>query len=251
MANFLPLKRHMFYCLDRSIEQFGLEEPFLDIGCGRADVSAKLAKRNWSGTAIDYSEAALYEARRTLAPYSRVRLERRDLSEIEGLYRTIILWDVLEHLEHDADALQKIAAHLEPGGTLHLAVPSNPREWRWDDDFYGHYRRYTTDEIRGKMKDAGLETLAIWDFTFPFFWALRRIYTRLKRPPQGIADRDTQTRQSSRRSAWDIPVISFLLDRSAPLWWIVSRVQFSLFRLRANLGHEFFVIARKPPASQA
>ena len=40
MANFLPLKHHMFYCLDRFVERYGLHGPFLEVGCGRGDVSA-------------------------------------------------------------------------------------------------------------------------------------------------------------------------------------------------------------------
>ena len=39
----------MFYCLDRFVEQYGLHGPFLEVGCGRGDVSAYLAAKGWQG----------------------------------------------------------------------------------------------------------------------------------------------------------------------------------------------------------
>ena len=60
MANFRPLKQHMFLCLDRFIAEYGLRGPFLEIGCGKGDVSAHLAERHgMSGVAIDFSDAAI------------------------------------------------------------------------------------------------------------------------------------------------------------------------------------------------
>ena len=70
-------------------------------------------------------------------------MRKQPLSEVTGSWNTIILWDVLEHIDDDAAALRTIERLLRPGGRLLIAVPSNPREWRGDDDFYGHFRRYT------------------------------------------------------------------------------------------------------------
>jgi hypothetical protein len=53
-GEFRTLKNYMLYCLDRFIEQYGLDRPFLEIGCGRGDVSAHLARRDWRGVAIDF-----------------------------------------------------------------------------------------------------------------------------------------------------------------------------------------------------
>ena len=245
MANFRPLKHYMFYCLRRSMETYRLQAPFLDVGCGKGDLSAYLAALGWKGTAIDFSDEALEEARRNLPPSSLVAIEKRSLFEMTGLFRTVFLWDVLEHMEHDRDALRKIHGLLEPGGHLHLAVPSNPREWRWDDDFYGHFRRYTADGIRQELDEAGFETLAVWDFTFPLFWLLRRMYTRLKHAPlQGTDDAETRTKKSTQRNAWNVPFLAPLLNATTVFWSFLFPVQF-LFRHAVGRGHEFFVIARK------
>jgi hypothetical protein len=127
-------------------------------------------------------------------------------------------------------------------------VPSNPREWRWDDDFYGHYRRYTVAELTARLDEAGLQAIEFWDFTYPVFWALRRLYTRMKAPPAIAGDRDAATKASATVNAWDLPLVSRALDRSAALWRPLQAVQFRFFRHATSRGHEFFALARSPAA---
>ncbi|HVR73536.1 MAG TPA: class I SAM-dependent methyltransferase [Planctomycetota bacterium] len=247
MANFQPLKNYMLYCLDKFIQMEHLEGPFLDIGCGIGDVSLYLAKKGWSGTSIDYSDIAVERAKKTLAAFPNVTVRKAALEEMEGSFKTVILWDVLEHIEQDEPALEKISTLLAPGGRLLLAVPSNPREWRWDDPFYGHFRRYTTKDMSKKLTQAGLKPLLFWDFTFPTFWILRRLYTLVKRAPKvDEADKEKRTKESSTVNAWAIPVISYLLNKSTPIWRLNYWLQFRLFRKAAGVGHEFFALAGKP-----
>jgi SAM-dependent methyltransferase len=246
MANFRPLKQYMLYCVDRFIERYDLHGPFLEIGCGKGEVSAHLARKGWTGAAIDFSDSAIAEARRNLAPFPGVGVLRQDLAEVKGRYACIIMWDVLEHIADDRAALRAVERLLLPAGQLLLAVPSNPREWRWDDDFYGHYRRYSVADLSDRLIAAGMQPQVFWDFTYPLFWAMRRIYTRIKRAPPGAADKNAATRASATTNAWDLPLVSMLLDRSSLAWRPLHRLQFSLFRTSTGRGHEFFALARKP-----
>jgi SAM-dependent methyltransferase len=236
----------MFYCLDRFIGQYGLHGPFLEVGCGRGDVSAHLAAKGWQGTAIDFSEAAVAQASVNLAPFPHVTVRQQDLADVTGEFDCIIMWDVLEHMEDDRGALRMVARLLTPGGQLLLAVPSNPREWRWDDDFYGHFRRYTVADMTERLTQAGLKAVTFWDFTFPWFWLMRRMYTRLKSAPPVASDKEASTKASATVNAWDLPLLSQLLDRSAVLWYPLHRLQFRFFRHATGRGHEFFVLGRKP-----
>jgi len=236
----------MLYCLDAFIEQHALHGPFLEVGCGKGDVSAHLAAKGWRGLAVDFSAPAVALARATLAQYPDVTVRQEGLESLTGRYACILMWDVLEHIDDDRAALRAVSRLLEPGGHLLLAVPSNPREWRWDDDFYGHYRRYTVEELTAKLAGAGLQAITFWDFTYPLFWALRRIYTRIKAPPAPAGDRDAATRASATVNAWDLPLVSRVLDRSVALWRPVQIVQFRFFRNATAKGHEFFALARRP-----
>jgi SAM-dependent methyltransferase len=249
MANFLPLKHYMYYCLDQFIERYGLHGPFLEVGCGRGDVSAYLAEKGWAGLAIDYSDAAIAQAAGNLSRFAHVSVRKQALSEVTGKFNCILMWDVLEHMEDDQGALRTIAGLLEPGGQLLLAVPSNPREWRWDDDFYGHWRRYTVADLTEKLTQAGMQAQVFWDFTYPVFWLMRRAYTRLKSGAEIAGDKEASTKASATVNAWEIPMISRLLDRTAALWYPIHRIQFRLFRNATGRGHEFFALARKPMRS--
>ncbi|MFO1284874.1 MAG: class I SAM-dependent methyltransferase [Burkholderiales bacterium] len=245
MANFAPLKRHMLDGLDRFVRDHGLEPPFLDIGCGGGDLAEHLARRGWAGTAIDGSDAAIAKARARLARYPRVEVRKGWIDDLDGQWPTVLLWDVLEHLEDDRGALVAIARRMSPGGWLLIAVPSNPREWRWDDDFYGHLRRYTVEGLRERLAEAGLEAVTFEDFTFPVYWALRRAYTRWKRAAPTPADAHAATLASSTRNAWEMSFVSRWADRSAALWTPLNRLQHRLFRTATARGHEFFALARK------
>lgn len=249
MANFLPLKHYMFYCLDELIARYDLVSPFLDVGCGVGDVSKYLASKGWSGKAIDFSNMAVAKARLNLAAFPQVEVRKTSLAGENGTFETIILWDVLEHIEEDELALARIWSLLRPNGHLLLSTPSNPDEWRWDDDSYGHYRRYTVEAMNAKLVGAGLTPVVFLDFTYPVFWALRRIYTRLKSPPDTEADHRARTEASSAHNAWEIPFVARLFNRPFAAWRLVYKIQFSFFRNRLRSGHEMFVLARKSSAS--
>jgi len=97
-----------------------------------------------------------------------------------------------------------------------------------------------------RLQQAGLAPAAFWDFTFPWFWLMRRMYTRLKSGAPVAADKEASTKASATVNAWDVGPLSKLLDRSAILWYPLHRLQFRLFRHATARGHEFFVLARKP-----
>jgi SAM-dependent methyltransferase len=247
MANFRPLKQYMLLCLDELVRACALRPPFLDAGCGRGDVSAYLGQRGWHGLAVDASPVAVAAASSVLRPYPAIRLERQALDEVAGTYQTIVLWDVLEHIEDDGLALRQLARRLTPDGALLLSVPSNPIEWRWDDDFYGHYRRYTLAGLTERLAAAGLAPELSYDFTYPVFWLLRRAYTRLKRPPvENGAGHEHKTSISSARNAWDLPLVSAVLDRSSAAWGPVFKWQFRHYRHHLERGHGMLVVARRP-----
>jgi SAM-dependent methyltransferase len=248
MANFRPLKRSILFCLKQLITKYGLQPDFLDIGCGIGDVSLFLAEQGWTGKAIDVSAAALAEARRNLEKFPGVRLEQEDFFKTGGTFRTVLMFDILEHLEDDAAALHKLATLVQNGGYAVIAVPSNPKRWRWDDDFYGHFRRYDEEDIKAKLYNAGLTPLEVWDFTFPVFTIMRGIYSRVTRAPAQTREqsaRSERTLRSGMVPEWQASSWASWIGKADLLWDWVYRVQFRLFKHRIRRGHEMIIASIK------
>lgn len=69
------------------------------------------------------------------------------------------LVNVLEHIEDDAAALADMAAMLKPGGHVCIFVPALPFLYSKLDRIFGHYRRYTHNELKQKVTAAGFEII--------------------------------------------------------------------------------------------
>ena len=70
--------------------------------------------------------------------------------------------EVLEHIEHDRQALKELARILnKDSGCLIITVPHRKRYFANDDLFVKHYRRYELSEIKKRLKSAGFKPIYI------------------------------------------------------------------------------------------
>jgi ubiquinone/menaquinone biosynthesis C-methylase UbiE len=96
----------------------------LDAGCGYCLHTTRLAKSGAKITAIDFSNAALAEAEKTISKADlagRVSLRQADLTNLPfsaGSFDHIVCWGVLMHIPELEKALSELARVLRPGGTL-------------------------------------------------------------------------------------------------------------------------------------
>ncbi len=67
----------------------------------------------------------------------------------------IAMFDVLEHIEQDFDALSALHARLKPHGMLLLTVPAFEMLWSMHDAMHHHKRRYTVAPLMRLMERAG------------------------------------------------------------------------------------------------
>jgi SAM-dependent methyltransferase len=90
--------------------------------------------------------------------------------------RVVLLLDVLEHLPQPVEALKHAAATLQEQGKLILTVPAWPSLYSDWDQRLGHFRRYSSRELRRHLDAAGLELQwhSAWNaFTLPVAICLR------------------------------------------------------------------------------
>ncbi|MCP4247850.1 MAG: class I SAM-dependent methyltransferase [bacterium] len=101
---------------------------------------------------------------------------------------TVVLVNVLEHLEDDVGALRTIAERLPAGGRVVLFVPAHEALYSQSDRAVGHYRRYSRVGIVNKLSNAGLKVLEAGHVN-PLGAALWPGYSRMlgRRPEQDAA----------------------------------------------------------------
>jgi SAM-dependent methyltransferase len=76
-------------------------------------------------------------------------------------FDTIVILNVVEHLQDDQEALRCINARLNPGGHLILMVPAMNFLYGSLDESFGHYRRYTKKSISRIIRSADFELLKL------------------------------------------------------------------------------------------
>lgn len=144
----------------------------LDLGCGSGTISFYLASKGYNVKGIDISKKAI-----KLCKASSLDIELKNIEfEVcdfpiqipKGKYDFIFFSEVIEHLPDDELALGKIHKLLSPKGILFLSTPSkNAPLYRMGyarkfDQEVGHLRRYSTDEIKHKLKKAGFKIKKIY-----------------------------------------------------------------------------------------
>lgn len=80
---------------------------------------------------------------------------RSDAADAIPAGALVALLDVIEHIEHDTDALRSIASRMSPDAHLVITVPAG--QWAfssWDTEL-GHFRRYSRGSLRRVVTDAG------------------------------------------------------------------------------------------------
>jgi len=84
----------------------------------------------------------------------------------------IVSVNVLEHIEQDERELKAYADLLKArGGSLCLFVPARQEIYAPLDKDFGHFRRYSRNELREKLARSGFETVRLNYFNFVGYFA--------------------------------------------------------------------------------
>lgn len=160
-------------------ERLGLRagDSLLDLGCGFGRHAYEALRRGASVVAVDMSLGELSEVRAMFAaldaegdapPNGLAEAVQADACRLpfpDSTFDRIIASEVLEHIPDDRGALAELQRVLRPGGTMAVTVPAWLSEticWKLSDEYHapfvegGHLRIYTEDELRGKLRGAGM-----------------------------------------------------------------------------------------------
>jgi SAM-dependent methyltransferase len=164
----------------------------LDVGCGTG-INLEAFERFGPTVGVDVSSTALgfcrARGRRSLLQGDAVRLPVADASV--GLLTAI---GVVEHLEHDREAVADWARALEPGGRLVLLTSAYRWMWSGHDVSNHHVRRYRAREVRLLLEAAGLVDVRVSyanSLLFPPIAVVRLLDRARRRGRAPVAHKDT------------------------------------------------------------
>lgn len=160
---------HRNQCITTVVRSFPPSGPIFDVGGGNGFVSRELERNGFTVCLVEPGKEAIANARqRGLAHLIRSTFE--DARFRGNSIPAVGIFDVLEHVEEDSVFLLGIHDVLSPGGRLYLTVPAFNLLWSVEDDYAAHFRRYTLNQIAGKLHAADFKIeYATYIFSFLLF----------------------------------------------------------------------------------
>jgi len=161
----------------------------LEIGCGSGNFTVLMAGRGHRVTGVDVEPAYVEAARRRVSGFPDTRVSCLDATAEEWPepFDTVVLLDVLEHIERDAELLSRLRRALKPGGKLILKVPAGSWLLGPMDTAIGHFRRYDKKSLADTMLSVGLAPVEMSYFNMAStlgWWFNGRVLRRTV-PPSG------------------------------------------------------------------
>jgi 2-polyprenyl-3-methyl-5-hydroxy-6-metoxy-1,4-benzoquinol methylase len=133
-----------------------LGENVLEIGAGHGELTERL-QQGRKVTATDLSAKCIDRLRERFAGNSNVAIRQVDIASTPDgqLYDSVVLVNVLEHIEDDSNALEKLRISLRPGGRICVFVPAFDGLYSDFDRRIGHRRRYRRSGLISVLDRAG------------------------------------------------------------------------------------------------
>ena len=159
----------------------------LEVGCGNGNFTVLLAQRCPRIVAVDLNEEYVKAAKVRLENKPGVEVLTADATQLRwnSSFDTVVMLDVLEHIEHDVQMLRQLGDRLQPGGKLIVKVPALNCLYSPMDKAIGHYRRYQKQTLRSTFRKANLSKLSLWHFNFagiPGWWLNGKVLGRTTPP---------------------------------------------------------------------
>lgn len=187
-----------FPYIRRFLDGLDATSEIVEVGCGQGAMATYLAQRfHYLGFEPDTLSFQVTEQR--LERLGRGRVENTVLPSLPASpVDALFAFEVLEHLEEDALALQTWARWLRPGGSMVLSVPANPERFGPSDEWVGHYRRYSRSLLTDLLFGVGAADVTVYSYGFPLGYLLEAVRNRVAVRAEYL-DKEAATAASGRR----------------------------------------------------
>ena len=227
--------RHRNRCFVALLERFPPLGALFEIGAGNGSVSLAIQSASFPVVAVEPTERWAANAK-SRGVQTVVCAGLEDARFHEGALANVGMFDVLEHIDDDADFLRRLRRLMPAGGRFYCAVPAYNWLWSLEDAAAGHVRRYRLAELSSTVTAAGFTVEHATYYFAPLvvpILVLRAIPTRL-----GIRRARTAEKSASEHSLGEGiagRLVQSALDQEIR-WLVAGR--------RCLVGSSCFVVAR-------
>lgn len=224
---FVAKKKIVLDLIDRYVPA-KTNHKILDIGCG-SGLMLNALEQIGETNGMDMSDDAINFSKEIFSGTVKKGMLPDNIPYEKEYFSLVVALDVIEHVDDDRAALSAIRSHIAPGGQAVITVPACMFLWSEHDVLNEHKRRYTLDELKTKLLDAGftIEKISYFNtFLFPLISLVRMINNVLKR--KGGSDVDLPH-----------PAVNYLVEK------IFSLEKYFLRFMNFPIGVSVLAVVRK------
>lgn len=163
-------------------------DSILEIGSGIGNISKYFILNNYSITLSDIDEFYLnslkndFPDRNNVKGFLSIDLQKKNFQteykKLKESFDTIIMLNVLEHLENDGYAIENCRYMLKENGTFIILVPAYSFLYSRMDKELNHFRRYTAKSLKRKIVDGDffIKNSFYFNFLGIFAWLYGKMF---------------------------------------------------------------------------
>ena len=218
-------------------------ERVLEIGIGQGAMGYRLASRYaYAGIEPDARSRAVARSRLLTLPTPSTCVEDLDALDPDARFDLVCSFEVLEHVDDDAQALTRWATLLAPGGHVLVSVPAHRRRYGPSDRAVGHHRRYDRDDLLELLGAAGLEPTEVLSYGVGLGHAVEAAWDiAMRHPRRDDADSTAERTAASGRTFQPRSRIGGLAREAVTLPFRVLQRPFE----RTSTGVGWIALARR------
>jgi len=149
---------HRNACILSAVTGVSPKKPLIDIGGGNGFVAKCLTEAGWNTVVLEPGYSGARKAYdRGLRPV--IVGDFDSVGFLDGVIPAVGIFDVLEHINDDADFLIGVRRKMHADGYMFVTVPAFGILWSEEDVIAGHFRRYSLSTITNLVEKVGFQVI--------------------------------------------------------------------------------------------